>query len=106
MSQPSHPNRGSGLFYFGTDVEVRLGDRILWKRLLRRSVQATVVYIPGLCPRHPDLEYEDIAQWAFELEDGSIAQMGYCPERSQPKRNLQFIERGTPKPLSPADRLH
>jgi hypothetical protein len=33
----------SGLFYHGTDVEVRLGDKVLWKRLIRRNLMGIVI---------------------------------------------------------------
>jgi hypothetical protein len=57
-------NAGSGLSYHGTTIEVQLGDRVLVKRFLRRSLLGTVVYIPGVSPGHPDLEVEGIQQWA------------------------------------------
>ena len=49
---------GSRLFYFGTQEEVRLADRVAIRRLLRKELQGTVTYIPGISPQHGDLEYE------------------------------------------------
>ncbi len=87
----------SRLFYHGTDVEVMLGDIVPVKRLIRRNVQGTVVYIPGISPKHPDIEDEYGPQWAIELENGRILLMIYWPEGSQPKSDIKLIERGETK---------
>ena len=96
------------LFYYGTNIDVQLGDRITWRRLFRKGVEGTVVYIPGISPRHPDLEYEGIQQWAVELDNGEILLMLYWPEdtKGQPRSNIRFKSRGTPKSLPPEIRLH
>jgi hypothetical protein len=96
------------LLYYGTNIDVRLGDRILWKRLFGRHVEGTVVYIPGISPRHPDLEREGIRQWAVELDDGRIFLMLYWPEdkKGQPRSNIKFKSRGNSKSLPPEVRLH
>jgi hypothetical protein len=96
----------SRLFYFGTDIEVEIGDRILWKRFWRRSREGKVVYIPGLCPKHPDLDFEGIGDWAFQLNDGTVYQSVYDPQRSQPKRDIRFLGRSEAEPLSPDVPLH
>jgi hypothetical protein len=93
------------LFYHGTNIEVQLGDKILWKRLFRKAVAATVVYIPGMGPRHPDMVYEGSEDWAFQLEDRRIVQTIYCPERVQPKPDIVFLARGEPKSLPPTLRF-
>ena len=96
--QPKH----SHLSYHGTDVEVMLGDHVLFKRLIRRNLKGKVVYIPGISPKHPDIEGDSSTQWAIELENGMILLMVYWPEGSQPKNVIVFIERGEPEsyPLS------
>jgi len=88
------------------DVEIQLGDRVLRKRLLCRNQTGTVVYIPGISPRHPDIEYETVRQWAIELDDGTILFYGYYPDLTQPKRNLSFLGRGSPRTLPPDIRLY
>lgn len=96
----------SRLFYHGTNTEVQLGDTVIWKRFLRKGLRGTVVYIPGLCPVHSDLEFDDIRQWAIQHEDGSISMTIYLPERLQPKRSIVFVARGQPTALSPKTRIH
>jgi|SRR6185503_9261623 len=102
------PSASTTLLYYGTRINVQLGDRIIWKRLFRRDVGGTVVYIPGTSPRHPDLEYQGIRQWAVQLDDGSIMLMLYWPEnkKGQPPSKIKFKSRGTPKSLPPEIRLH
>jgi hypothetical protein len=96
----------SKLFYKGTTIEVQLGDKVVWKRLLRRPLTGKVVYIPGISPAHPDLEHHGVHRWAIELEDGRILQYVYCPERAQPKWTVKFVERGQGESLSPNERIY
>lgn len=98
----------SGFYYHGTDIEVRLGDRITISRWFRSPRPAVVVYIPGLSQFHPHLEYEDVKHWAIQFEDGSLGVMAYDPSNKrygQPGKKYRFIERGTVVPLNPAEPL-
>lgn len=98
----------SGLFYSGTTDEVRLGDRVRIHRLLRRDLMGTVCYIPGISPPHPDLEYDDVRQWAIRLDDGTVLAIGYSPEHrlGQPKRDLILVNRsGDSRSLMPDEEL-
>ena len=101
----------SRLYYHGTDTEVCLGDRVKVKRFLpfRRPREGQVAYIPGLCPAHPDIDDDApgaARQWAIELADGSVLVMVYWPPRVQPRKNIIFVRRGTPKPFPPTRRLY
>lgn len=101
-------DEGSGLYYHGTTEEVRLGDRVRIKRLLRRGLVGTVCYIPGQSPVHKDLEYEDVRQWAIRLDDGTVLAMAYSPQHrlGQPKRDLVLVERSiSSQVLSPSEEL-
>ena len=98
---------GSGLYYYGADTEVHLGDRVLVLRWFRAPRPAVVVYIPGLSPRHPDLENKEVELWALMHDDGSMRVMGYDPpnKNGQPSKRFRFIERGPVCPLDPAEPL-
>ena len=79
----------SRLFYV-TGEEVQLGDHVIIKRWIRRSLQGTVCYIPGISSPHPDLEDESGSQWAVRLVDGTVLSMGYDPSSpyGQPTKRL------------------
>lgn len=96
---------GSRLYYHGTEIEVQLGDRVKWRRWVRSDLHGTVCYLPGISPRHRDLENEYGAEWAIKSDDGTIWTMGYFPERAQPKKNLVFVARSTDPGISPETEL-
>ena len=99
MGNEAHSSR---LFYFGTREEVRLGDRVQIRRLLRRPLDGVVCHIPGVSPRHRELE----DKWAIQLADGSLRVMVYSPDEAQPRRKIRLVSRGAPfAPLDPAKRL-
>jgi hypothetical protein len=79
--------------YHGTDKPVLVGDRILVRRLLRRPLVATVVYVPGQTGNHPDIGPD---QWAFRLDDGGIYVSAYSPEQfPATRRNIEFLCRAS-----------
>ena len=96
----------SGLFYSGTKEEVRLGDRVRIRRWLRKPLEGVVCYIPGLSPRHPELEYGGTRQWAIELGDGSLRVSGYYPSQIQPSGKIELVERDSDfVPVDPSAKL-
>ena len=99
----THPS--SGLFY-ATGEEVRLGDRVILKRLFGRDIEGVVSYIPGISPKHEDLEYEDVRQWAIRSNDGSVFPILYDPERFQPPKKIRFLSRGYPETIAPGEPLN
>ena len=100
-------SNGSRLFYFGTNDEVQIGDRIRIKRWLRSDLYGVVCYIPGISDAHPSLEYDDVRKWAIQHEDGSLGVMGYDPENryGQPGKGLTLVSRGECEPLDPNEEL-
>jgi hypothetical protein len=84
----------SRLYYHRTNVEVELGDRVLLKRFLRKSIRCTVCYIPGISPIHSELEFEDVKQWAIRASNGCVYPILYDPANFQPPRRIVFVERG------------
>jgi len=73
------------LFYFGTKIEVLLGDRVEvrggWFRKTRRGV---VCYMPGESVPHPEMEYDGMTHWAIQLEDGTVCSWLFVPDQLQP----------------------
>lgn len=96
---------GSRLFYFSSEVEVELGDRVLWSRFMRSPLKGIVCYIPGLSPKHPMLEYEDVAHWAVRTEDGAVFPILYDPDNFQPPKRIRFLGRGETEILGQDERL-
>lgn len=96
---------GSRLFYFGTQEEVRLADRVAIRRLLRKELQGTVTYIPGISPKHGDLEYEDVRQWAITCENGSTYPILYDPDNVQPPKKIRLIGRRVTNEFELPDKL-
>lgn len=95
------------MLYHGTQDEVLLGDRIVIKRWLRKDLTGVVCYIPGKSPKHKDLEYEDVQQWAIRLDDGTVLAMAYDPSHhlGQPKKDIRLVTRGEAGLLKPEDPL-
>lgn len=101
----SSGSMGSRMYYAGTETEVRLGDRVRLRRWLRRDLDAVVCYIPGLSPKHRELEYEDVRLWAVRASNGCLYPILYDPEHFQPPKRVVFLERGDVEPLDPSEVL-
>jgi hypothetical protein len=85
------------LHYHGTTVEVKLGDRVVISRFLRRPQYGVVCYLPGASAPHPEMRDEDGSQdWAIELENGSVLVWPYVPAELQPSRKIRFVQRAEP----------
>jgi|WetSurMetagenome_2_1015567.scaffolds.fasta_scaffold19481_5 hypothetical protein len=96
---------GSRLFYYGTQIEVHVGDRIRIRRWFRQDLEGVVCYIPGVSPRHTELEYEDVKKWAFKTTDGTTWATVYSPEQAQPKKKMKFVARSDDLGISPETTL-
>lgn len=64
--------------YFGTDVEVRLGDAVKMRRWFR-NVSAVIVYVPGISQpnaffgrHHVGVRTEDQRYYGIIVEEGGI----------------------------------
>ena len=84
----------SRLFYFASEVEVRLGDRVELKRFLRKPRRGIVCYISGVSPLQSELEDDAIRQWAIKTDDGAVLPILYHPDGFQPPEDIQFVCRG------------
>ena len=96
---------GSRLFYFGTQEEVRLADRVAIRRVLRKEQHGTVTYIPGISPIRGELEYEDVRQWAITCENGSTYAILYDPDNFQPPKKIRLIGRRIANDVELRDKL-
>jgi hypothetical protein len=97
---------GSGLIYYGTSDEVRLGDRVEVRGWFGVKYRGYVSYIPGLSPKHRELEYEGVRQWTITADDGTVYAIGYSPEGGfQPRKHIRLLNRGEGNQLKPTDML-
>ena len=81
------------LLYIDTDIEVRLGDRILYKKLFK-SVEGQVVYLPDQSPIHRAFGDDT---WAIQLDDepSDVRNMVYAPHQERfAHKKITFLYRG------------
>src|SRR5262249_24467840 len=99
-----HPNK---LYYYGTEEEVRLGDRVLIKRLIFRNKLGVVFYIPGQSESHPQMKDESgLSDWAVQTDDGILWSWPYLPQEVQPTKRIKLLSRNHAfKPLNRYDEL-
>lgn len=85
----------SQLTYFGTDDDVRLGDRVELRTLfLRRKRPATVVCIPEKTALQLSAEKKSPEDWLIQFDDGTYTGWMYHPEEMQPPARLRLVARG------------
>lgn len=84
----------SKLFYFGTQDEVELGDRVQYTTLLlRRKQVGTIVCIPEMTALERIAENKDPEDWLVRFDDGTFAGWMYHPEEVQPRKRLSLLGR-------------
>lgn len=91
-----------GPSYFGTGEEVRLGDRVGWRTLLIFKTEGVVCYVPGVSPRHRDMEYSGFRHVGVRLPDGDVRQLLWAACESSLEKGVTLLGRGHPyEPLCP-----
>lgn len=98
-------NGHSRLYYWGTQIEVRLGDVVRVKRWFWWEKEGAVCYIPGVSPKHPEMEFEEVKQWGIRLEDGTVLIYLYAPEEFQPPKTITYVRPGVGGTLAPDEDL-
>ena len=99
------PQKGSGLHYHASREDVRVGDRVRWRRWfgLGKYEHGTVAYIPGISPKHRELGNDT---WAIRSDDGkTVWAMPYAPAIGQPKKTLELLCRGVEGEIRPDERI-
>jgi hypothetical protein len=77
--------------YHGTDIEVRLGDRVFYKHLLWGQSNGVVAYIPGVSQLHSSI---GLHQWVLKLNSGKCVFMLFTPQLEFAHHRVKFIGRG------------
>lgn len=86
------------LTYPGTAAQVLIGDRVAkkkWLSLFGAERLGRVIYVPGQCPPHPEMERDGMAYWAVRFDNGMLAAWLHHPKVNA-IRKFRLIERGDP----------
>ena len=74
--------------------------------LLILKTEGVVCYIPGVSPRHRDMEYSGFRHIGIQLPHGEIRQLLWPAGESSLGKGVTLLERGRPyEPLSPEVQL-
>ena len=77
--------------YRGTDIDVMLGDRVIYRHLFFGKSDGVAAYIPGVSKHNPRiLPY----QWVVKLANGKGVFMAFGPDLEFAHRRIEFVERG------------
>jgi len=79
--------------YYGSDIDVMLGDRVIYRHLVFGKSNGVVAYIPGVSDPKADKHY-DTPDWVVDLENGKSVFMAFGPDLKFAHRRIQFVERG------------
>jgi hypothetical protein len=81
--------------YFNSDIEVKLGDRVSYRRFLLWKTSGKVVYLPGESPTNDRLEFNGTKQWVLRLDDGRHLAFLFPTVLPFANQRVGFIERGS-----------
>ena len=101
----SEPISLGKLYYQGTNIQIELGDEIIYRNIFGRKLKGTVCYLPGVSPKHAEMEYDNIALWAIRLANGTMFSWIYMPSELKVSKRITFVSRnlGSTDILQPSD---
>jgi hypothetical protein len=77
--------------YFDRITEVKLGDVVDRKGIFSKR-RGKITYIPGVSPKHREMEYGELRFVGIKIENGFIATL-VDPEHGHLKKSIVFIAR-------------
>ena len=77
--------------YHRTNVEVQLGDRVVYRHILIGKSRGVVAYLPGVSKVNPRIIEN---QWVVRLENGKGVFMFHTDELEFAHRRVVFVSRG------------
>ena len=84
---------------------VRLGDSVRVRRFLRSPFKATVDYLSGESPVHPELEVDGLVTVAMQRPDGTLMAWNR-PSGTALSRRFRLLSRGrSAAPVRPTDQI-
>ena len=81
------------IYYHGGEIEVRLGDLVETSVFLFWRCQGRVVYVPGVSPKHPEMEFGGLVKVAIKTEDSGMIGTVVIPETRTLRKKVKFIAR-------------
>ena len=86
--------------YHQIDIEVQLGDRVVYEHLLWGSSRGIVAYIPDKVSSSEVARFYNTSEWVIDLESGKSVFMAYGPGIEVAHKRVTFVERGDWVPRS------
>jgi hypothetical protein len=80
--------------YYRTDIDVALGDRVIYRHLFFGRSKGVVAYLPGISELNPRIEFNGGQQWVVKLGNGKGVFMLFYPELEYAHRRISFVKRG------------
>lgn len=80
------------IYYYGGEVDVKLGDEVSAKDLFLRKT-GRVVYIPGISKQHKEFERDGMAWIGIRFPKGSVCGVWIDPTNCWVKRSIRFLRR-------------
>ena len=81
------------VYYHGGELEVRLGDLVETRVLLFWRCEGRVVYVPGVSPRHPEMDFGGLTYVGIRTKDSGMIGITVLPTTSTIKKSVKFVSR-------------
>ncbi len=86
--------------YHGGEVRTELGDRIEFRGLFRKR-QGAVIYVPGISPTNPEIDFGSLHWIVIAFDNGTFTGMLVDPDTGCILKKVAFLERGPTDSLPP-----
>ena len=83
--------------YYSTDIELMIGDRVIYRHFFVGQTAGTVAFIPGTSDAATAKRY-DTDEWVVDLDSGKSVFMAFGPDLEYTHRRIQFVERSLTRP--------
>ncbi len=106
LSSREKPSDHSIIYYFGGEVEVKLGDEISARDLVFRK-KGRVAYVPGISPINRELERDRMAWIGIRFEGGTMGGAYIEHENNWVKKSVKYIGRSDAEfdPIKPDEKF-
>lgn len=101
------PPKPRPVCYHGGTVPVLLGD-VVSVRLLFRRCEGRVVYVPGISPTNPEMDFNGLVYVGIRVPGKAMMGITVLPDTYTIKKSVQFLRRdpnGRFEPVKPDEPL-